>query len=41
MGAYVAATKKFEARSGDSTHNNISSIEECISSIEEYLSTSL
>ena len=41
MGAYVAATKKFESSSSDTMHSNLSSVDVCISSIEEYLATSL
>lgn len=38
---YVAAAKKFERSSANSTHNNINSVDKCIESIEQYLSTAL
>ena len=38
---YVAATKKFENVSSDNIGQKTNSIDSCIASIEEYLSTSL
>lgn len=39
--AFVAATKKFENASSDTIQNKTNSIESCMASIEEYLSTNL
>ena len=41
LSAYTAATKKFESNSSEKAQNNKSALDSCISSIEEYLSTSL
>lgn len=37
--AYVSAAKSFETTSADSTQKNVSAVEKCIVSIEEYLAT--
>lgn len=37
--AYVSAAKSFETTSADSTQKNVSGVEKCIVSIEEYLAT--
>ena len=39
--AYVSAAKSFETTSADSTQKNVSGVEKCIVSIEEYLATSV
>lgn len=39
--AYVSAAKKFETTSSDSTQKNVSAVEKCIASIEEYEQVSL
>ena len=41
LNAYVAATKKFESSSSDKTQKSANAVEKCMTSIEEYLNTSL
>lgn len=41
LSAYVSATKQFEAYSSSSAQKKVSAVDKCLSSIEEYLSTSL
>lgn len=41
LDTYVSAAKKFESSASDKAQHNTNSVEKCISSIEEYLTTTL